>query len=219
MKKPFFIIITLVLTAALLVAEIFVVKTASELEPETGVVFAAKQIPEGTEITQDMVELRDVNISYAHRLSVTDINRLQGMVAGSAIEEGEMILSSRIEQPDAGERIEVQDADNRLFTVEFKPDQANGWRVLPGTNADIIYIPRDESRGDVKVITSELPEFSAYTIEGIRVAAVLDDKGRVYDEKSGNTLPSYICFEVTSRQAEFLAYAKGSGRLEIAVIP
>lgn len=219
MRKPFFILVTLVLIAVLLVAEIFVVKNASEFEPKTGVVFAARQIPEEAEITQDMIEQRDVSISYAHRLSVTDISRLQGMVAGCTIEEGEMILTSRVEQINAGERIEVQDADKRLFTVEFKPDQANGWSILPGTNVDIIYIPRDESCGDVRVIASELPEFSAYTIEGIRVAEVLDDKGRVYDEKSGNTVPKYICFEVTSRQAEFLAYAKGNGRLEIAAIP
>ena len=47
----------------------------------------------------------------------------------------------------------------------------------------------------------------------------IDEKGRLVKDTEGTALPRYISFELSDDQCDFLAYAKGNGRLEISVIP
>jgi uncharacterized protein YaeQ len=139
------------------------------------------------------------------------------------------------------EQIEVKDKNNRLFTVEFKGDQANGWWIKVGQYVDIIFIPNEKPSASNSNYIKE-PETAQQTIAGsndnrqptafstansgevrrfrnIRVAALIDEKGNQLKNSNRETLPRYISFEVTDSQDEVLAYAKSNGRLEVSVIP
>jgi Flp pilus assembly protein CpaB len=230
MRRFSSVIAAFMLVVILVVIEIVIIKSASKYEPMLGVVFAKVRIPEKTVITQEMIEIRNVGISYVHRQSIRNTGDVASKRAGMDIEAGEMILQSKLGS-DEMEEISVRDKNKRLFSVEFKGDQANGWWLLSDQNVDIIFIPDKTFDIQTDMSTTDNKDMSSRTATGsnmaggvqvlkdIRIAALIDDKGKLLENSDRNTLPKYISFEVTNEQASFLAIAKGNGRLEISVIP
>lgn len=220
MKKAKLITLTLLLTFILLVGEIVLIRTVSKYEPQVSVVYAKVKIPEDTVIKADMLTERSIGISMAHRQSVRKISEAIGKRARVDLEEGEMILGTKLAAETEGEEIRVKDSSNRLFTVEFKGDQANGWLLKPDQYVDIIFVPNERANsrlmqdGDGTGIP-----FKVQRLENVRIAAIIDDKGKLLKRNDSSSMPRYISFEVTDKQDEFLAYAKSNGRLEISVIP
>ena len=225
-------VFTLVLL--LVITEIVIIKSASKYEPQVGIVFAKTRIPERTAITPDMLELRDVDLSFVHRMSLRSISDAASKRSGMDIEAGEMVLSGKLSSEDM-ETIEVKDRNKKLFTVEFKADQANGWWLLTDQKVDIIYIP-DENPAvsaamDAGAVKAGEARAAAPTddianirdkirvLEDIRIAALIDENGKLLKNNRGAALPRYVSFEVTDEQVFLLAYAKGHGRLELSVVP
>ncbi len=240
MKKINLIFITLILVVILLGIEVVIVKSAVKYEPLVDVVYAKTKIASQKEIKPEMLYQKKVNISMAHSQSFRNIKDLTGKKSKVEIEEGEMILSGKLGKANEMEQIEVKDKNNRLFTVEFKGDQANGWWIKVGQYVDIIFIPNEKPLASNFIKEQDDPVQQATTIpnankqsadfltnnpgdvsrfRNIRVAALIDEKGNQLKNSNRETLPRYISFEVTDSQDEVLAYAKSNGRLEVSVIP
>lgn len=227
MRRSGIIIAAFVLVILLVAAEVFIIRSASKYEPRLKVVFAKAKIPQNTRITADMVELKEVGLSFVHRQSAKSLGDVVSKLARMDIEQGEMILASRL-SADELDQIEVKDKNKRLFSVEFKGDQANGWWLRKEQYVDILFVPDERS-------TKQTAEASAVTdgsfpgntnfngrvriLNDIRIAALIDDRGKLLDGSGGAALPKYVSFEVTNEQAGFLAYAKSNGRIELSVIP
>jgi hypothetical protein len=229
MRKLGSIIITLSIVVILVIIEIIIIKGASRYEPQTDIVFAKVRIPEKTLITMEMLEIKKININMAHKLALVNIKDALGRPAGMDIEAGEALLSSKLGY-EGMEKIVVKDKDKRLFSVEFKGDQANGWWLMADQLVDIIYVPDTKNEQDTgresNSITDDSQDISQIKIENkilkiknIRIAALIDGDGKLLKNKDRNTIPKYISFEVSQEEADFLAYAKGNGRLEISLIP
>lgn len=269
--RRFGIAATAAVIVVLLVAfEIIIIKSTSGYEPKVEAVFAKVKIPENTVITPDMLELRDVGASFLHRESMKSIQEAASKTARVELEQGEMVLSGKLESGDTGD-IKLTNANNRLFSIEFKGDQANGWWLKDDQEVDIIFVPDRRSltpvqqeqadtvqlgpadskvagnspdsgvgtltggaqspgsgqlvgarqdSGNTPAGTAILPKGAGIQVmRGVRIAAIIDENGTVLKETGRSSIPRYISFEVTSEQADFLAYAKGGGRLEISVIP
>jgi Flp pilus assembly protein CpaB len=216
-KRINLIILTFILLVILLVVEVAIVKSASDYEPRVNVVYAKTSISEDTVIRESMLEERKVGISTAHKKSLNNLKDVVGKKARIDIEEGEMLLEPKLMSGSEMEEIKVEDRNNRLYSVEFKGDQANGWWLKADQRVDIIYVPGEKQREDVSVQSDNAN--NVQKLRGIRIAALIDEKGRLLKNGERTSVPKYISFEVTDRQCEFLAYAKGNGRLEIAVIP
>lgn len=225
-------VFTLVLV--LVVTEIIIIRSASKYEPQVAVVFARTRIPEHTVITPDMLELRKVDLSLVHRMSMRSFSDAASKRAGMDIEAGEMVLSGKLKSGEM-EAIEVKDRAKKLFSIEFKGDQANGWWLMTDQKVDIIHIP-DENPGTGAALDSGAaggtgaPAVSQAdngmdvggkirVLEDIRIAALIDENGKLLKNNERATLPRYVSFEVTDEQAGLLAYAKGHGRLELSVVP
>lgn len=206
MRKLKMVVAAILLVVILVGVEIYIIRGASKYEPEVEIVFASVKINEKTVITSDMLEIKKVGLGSAHKLSTKKPEEVIGKKAIMDIESGEMMLSSKVGLDEMKE-IKVKDKNNRLFSVEFKGDQANGWWVLTGQNVDIIFVPNENYKNGKQ------------TLKKIRVAALIDEKGKLLENSDRATLPRYISFEVTDEQADFLAAAKGGGRLELSVIP
>lgn len=215
------------IVVVLVIIEVAVVKNASNYEPVSEVVFAKVRIPEKSEITADMLEVKKTGIGLVHPLSLRSIGDAEGKRASMNIEAGEMILSGKLGY-DGMERIEVKDKSKRLYSVEFKGDQANGWWLITDQNVDILFVPDAKGQNSVgpengNIVIAETSEIiggsRVQKLRNIRIAALIDDTGKLLKNKDRTTLPKYISFEVTEQQADFLAYAKSNGRLEICVIP
>jgi len=203
---------TILLTIVLVIIEIIIIRSALGYEPKTNIVLASKKIEAGETITEDMLEERQLHISMVDNRWVKDKNEIMGKVAKENIEEGEIIILSRISDDENKNQIEAKDKNKRLFTVELKGDQANGWQLKEGQYVDIIFIQDEKNK--VPVTGNEEQDrknfvqngaFGTQRISNVRIAAIIDEK--------------YVSFEVDVGLDEFLAYAKGNGRLEISVIP
>lgn len=208
MRKINSILITIVITSVLLIIEIILIKGATKYEPKTSIIYANVDIPEGIIVEANMLEERSVNSNAVSRQSIKNMDDIVGKRARIEIDQGEMILDSKLINADQIEDIKVLDKESRLFSVEFKPDQVNGWWIKEGQFVDIIFIPHDESRSSPQK-----------RINNIRVAALIDDNGNFIETIERKSIPRYISFEVKEGLDEFLAYAKGNGRLEVSVIP
>lgn len=223
-----------ILVLLLVVTEIVIIKSASKYEPQVRVVFAKTRIPERTVITPDMLELRDVDLSFVHRLSLRSISDAVSKRAGMDIEAGEMVLSGKLKSEEM-EIIEIKDRNKKLFSVEFKGDQANGWWLMTDQKVDIIYIPDEdpvnsaapntgavqgnEDPAAVRVEGNEDFPDKIRVLEDVRIAALIDENGKLLKNNGRATLPRYVSFEVTDEQVGLLAFAKGHGRLELSVVP
>jgi len=229
MKRIHMAVIVTLAIVVLLAVEIAIIRSMSDFEPKIAVVYATKQIQPKEEIREDMVELRNISLSYAHKLAVRDLKDVIGRKANVTIESGEMVLSSRIGDIKDIPDIELKNADNRLFTVEFKPDQANGWWLLVDQYVDILFVPNNEPGIAVYDASSEqklmerskerYDESKVVRLENIRVAAIIDEKGTLLTNEKRDVVPRYVSFEVDDKQDAFLAHAKSHGRLEISVRP
>lgn len=220
MKKINMLILTIILALVFLIIEIVIVKSISKYEPETNVIFAVRKIKAGEVITENVLAERNISISSAHSQSIKNINDIIGKRAMTDIEKDEIILASRIAEDEYFEEIIVKDKNSRLFTVEFKGDQANGWQLREGQFVDIIFIP--DGKNTMPVIENEAREKEVNTLQkirNVRIAALIDDKGKLVKNSENSAVPRYISFEVDDKLDQFLAYAKGHGRLEISAIP
>jgi Flp pilus assembly protein CpaB len=215
MRKVRLFAVTVVLALVLLAVEIMIVRSVSRYGPEISVVYARTKIPANAVVSQDMLEQKKIGISYAHRQSVRSIESVLNKKAKQDIEEGEMVLESKLVSPEEIENIKAKNPENRLIAVEFRGDQANGWWLAADRYVDIIFIPDGKTRS---APDSRAPE-PVQRIRNIRIAAVMDDRGRILKGGEWTSIPKYISFEVAESQDEFLAYAKGNGRLELSIIP
>jgi Flp pilus assembly protein CpaB len=233
MKKFNIILLTIILTVILLIVEVLIVKNISRYEPELTVIYAKSKIPENTVIQGEMLQEKRVGISAAHKYSIKNARDIIGRRSKIDIEEGEMMLTSKLYEANELEEIKVMDKNSRLFSIEFKADQANGWRLRTDQFVDIIFIPNSNVKmhsikqagnqnaaqtGDLEPMIYEVDK-GVQRIRNIRIAALIDDKGKLVKDTGRITLPRYISFEVNNQQDEFLAFAKGNGRLEVSVIP
>ncbi len=223
MKRYAWIIGAFFIVVLLTAAEIKIITNASGYEAKDNVVFAKVHIDENTIITGDMLEVREVGRGAVHPNALKDIGAAASKRADMDIEAGEMLLEAKLSSDMQG-LVEAKDKNNRLFSVEFDVDQANGWQLAEGRHVDIIYVPDNSERanqptaeeGGGKTVT-----FSnkLQVLKNIRIAGLIDEDGKLVDLSESKNTPRHISFEVTEEQAIFLAYAKRNGKLDLSCIP
>jgi len=226
------IFLNIILIIIFMIVEIVIIKAGTQYEPVTEAVFAAKDIKEKTVITEDMLEVKKININLVNKNTIKNKKDILNKKAAYDIVKGEMILSNKVRAKEDIYNINI-DSNKRIFCLELKPDQASGWMIKAGQTVDIIYIPNNLTEKDLSQIPDPLThaksesndEGKYYYSNGmvkklpdIKIVALIDDKGKLV-ENSNTTIPKYICLEVTQSQDEFLAYCKSNGRLELSAIP
>lgn len=230
MKRGKIVILASIFAAILLAVQIVIIRNAVNYQPEVTVLFAKSKIPAKTEISDDMIVEKKVGINFANKLAIKNKADVIGKSAAVDIEDGEMLLTSRMVNKDELEASPIKDKNNRLFTIEFKPDQANGWWLQVDQFVDIYFVPNEkvvlkpsqmsknppnnEARSDLDIDVDRV-----LTYEKVRVAGIIDEKGKHVKASDKSTLPKYISFEVTPEQAKMLAFAKSNGRIEISLVP
>lgn len=240
MKRYGWIIGAFVIAALLVAAEAAVISKAADDTVKEKVVFAKVKIEKNTVIENDMLEIRKISVEAVHPEALRDVGAAVSKIACQDIEAGEMLLEARLS---AGSRgiIEARDKSKRLFTVEFKNDQANGWQLADGQYVDIIFVPHDDEAKAAAAAPAPGPSAAADSpgyapvnypltspavppdyvkvLENIRIVGIIDENGKLTDASDQKTAPRYISFEVTGEQAAFLAYAKINGQLELSSVP
>lgn len=222
MKRRTIYIFTVLLAIVLIAVEAYIIKVATNIEPVMEVVYSTKKIPAYTVITPDMVTKKRINISLVTLQTATNLENVIGKAVTTDIDEGEAIKTFRLVSPDSISEIKLLNSKNRLITVEFKPDQVNGWNLKTNSVVDIIYTPNNALRSLdaqkallVDPFQKSLLEFQVFY--DIRVAGILDEDGNVVLGRNKGKAPKLVSFEVTEYQAKFLSAAKDTGTLNLAV--
>lgn len=226
MRKTRSFVLTLLLTAALLTAEIILVKSTSGEQPQGEAVYAASKIIAGTLVTSDMLKVKKISLSAIHKYSLSDANEAAGKVACADIEQDEMILSTRLTEQSSPEIIRLLGENSRLISVGFEADHANAWQLETGVFVDIIYIPDNaevQMPGSTEYFEQVLPD-QTKRYENIRIAGVVDAQGKIIkggdrdsDASDSGSVPKYVVLEVEKGLDDEIALAKMSGTLELSV--
>lgn len=226
MSKIRTFVLTLLLAAVLLAAEIILVKNTSGNEPQGEAVYAVSKINAGTVITSEMLIVRKIGLSAMHKYSLRDTAEATGKIAYTDIEQDEMVLSTRLTEEIIPEIIRLLGENSRLISVEFEADHANAWQLETGGFVDIIYIPDKVSTqmsGSTQYFTQFLTE-QTKRYENIRIAGLVDAQGKIIrggDKDTGTSdskpVPRYVILEVVKGMDEEIALAKISGILELSV--
>lgn len=193
------------LTAILLLCQFLILNALTNRNPSVTVYAASRNIAAGEVITEEMFFDMEVSHVGTGGNRYYDSFEICGMAAKYDIFEGEIILSERLGLPREGVEKGLFGKNTRLFTIEFKADQANGWLLEGGDHVDIIYIANNSEE--------------IIRVENVKIASIINDRGGLYERGEGNALPKFISFEIDNGLDEFLAHAKGNGRLELSVIP
>jgi len=237
MKRINRILATGCLAIVLLIAEIIIIRNVSGYQSKEEVVFTKTVIPDGTVIEENMLEIKEVDAAIVPRNAVKNVKEVVGKKAGTDMEEKEMVVTGRLREAGESDEIKVVNEENRLFSVEFKSDQVNGWQLSAGQYVDIIFIPNnnidlqtdnmEETNGLIEggegLNNIESLEYSescpgVQVLKNIRIAAIIDEKGELLRGNDITGTPRIISFEVSERQDHFLAWAKSHGRLEVSLI-
>lgn len=237
MKRINRILVTGCLVVVLLIAEIVIIRTVSGYQSKTKVVFTKVNIPEGTLIKENMLEIIEVDAGIVPKSAVRNVKEVAGKEAGIDMAEKEMVMTEKLRAPGESGKIKVVNEGNRLFSVEFKSDQVNGWQISAGQYVDIIFIPdgnaglqtdgSEEGNGqfngyevfnNVERLVSSHAFPGIKVLKNIRIAAVINEQGELLKGNDLSGTPKIISFEVSEGQDHFLAWAKSHGRLEISLI-
>ena len=214
-KKIRLIMINAAILVVLLVVEVIFIRTTTGSGATKAVVFAKADIGANTVITEEMLEVRKVDSKLAGAYCISDITYIKGSRASHDMAAGEMVYAGSVSKGMPSNSIKFTDPANRLFALELKGDAANGWWVDAEQKADVIFVP-----GNEKAISRVSSQGGiSEKIEDVRIAAILDEKGNPMSYSERASPPRYVCLEVTPEQAEFLAYAKINGKIELAILP
>ncbi|MDD4494741.1 MAG: SAF domain-containing protein [Eubacteriales bacterium] len=225
MAKIKTISLALLLAAILLVVEAFLIKKATDYELKYELIYANCRINEGTVITPQMLVLKSVGASLAHKYSIQEEGLAVGKIAGTDIEKDEMVLSTKLTEEKKHDIEMLLGENGRLLAVELEFGQANAWQLQPGDYVDLIFIParlnNPESGQEYKLNDFHPERVSKF--ERIRIAALVDSQGMLIkggDAEINNgqvrILPRYVLFEVPDGTDEELALAETTGKLKIS---
>lgn len=229
-------VFTLILVNAYLAKERKTIEAAKnrELGKEVSVVVAVDNIPRGTKLTQNMVQVARVREALLQQRTTGSISRVVGQVAIADILAGEQVSETKLmsaagalemgrerqsEQASSGGSLAMKiPAGKRSFTIDIDEVSAAGGMIRPNDYVDIMGIfPFTQQQGESRVTQN----VSVALLQNIMVLAVgrqltsveaTADKGRA---GAANT----ITLALTPQQVELLSFAHDFGKLRLILRP
>lgn len=203
-------------------------------------VFAARDIPERTQIKEGMLEVRQIPIDARHPLALQEKSRAVGEITRVPIAAGEQVLSSKIADQvrDVGFSASVPEG-KRAVAVGVSEVIASGGHIAPGDNVDIIalvevHVPTDANGKPANGGTQstagkdqgDKPKlYTAVTllqnVQVLAVAANADASLQTGNKKNDTKADQAksVTLAVTPEQAEKLTLAEHIGTLRLSLRP
>ena len=171
------------------------------------VVVASKPILEMSTINDTMIEYMEVPINFVQPGAMTDPEEVISMVAGSPIQEGEQILSTKLLSPGPITGLSNQIAPNkRAITIPVDDVRGVAKLLRPGDRVDIIAALERNRKTEVKTILQDIVVLATglNITNNIPRALELDSLGNAesFRNLNGDTSFSNITVEVTPKEAQ-----------------
>lgn len=190
-------------------------------QPKVKVFVARRDIPIGTVVQRDMLDIVD----YQQNLALPDMAVVQdagaspvdGMVSRSPIVKGEVIMKSKFANPkDPSFMAAAMPEGMRLVTISTDAVSGDGGFIYPGDRVDVLITREVPMGGNNASGTPLRTPVSEVLIPNVRVLAV--NQKSTTQAGEGPTLPSSVSLEVSALDAQRLRLAEnGNGRLSLAL--
>lgn len=184
------------------------------------VVMARQRIPARTQITGQMIELKDIPAKYLNANAMVDSKEVVGKTTKSEILPGEQILRDRIaKDKDASEGLAFQlPAGRRAVTVAV--DEVSGLAGLVKAGDRVDVLGTFDLQG---AVGQEKTSATSLLIQNVNVLSVdqstSPDILNSQDAKKGNNSARTITLSVTPEQAQSLVLCSEKGTIRLALRP
>ncbi len=209
MRKGKQIILTILISCALL-ALTWAVSSNRSTAKMIEIVVASRDIPAGSMLAADQLEMVKVQESDWAARYYTSISQAVGLWTAADIPNGEMISRSRMESIATGLQYPKPGPGRRLLTLDMDPADANGFWLSAGSLVDLYLIPKNRvSATDIQIL------------ENIRIMAVL--QGDSSQKVSGVMVASptksgLVCLDLNNEQARLIIGSLGLYEIRLTVI-
>lgn len=205
-------------------------------EKEASVLVTTKEIPQGVEVTNDMVEIKKMSADAAQPGTVRSFDRIKGMLTVIPIEKGEQITLNKLSYPSKGSALsDVTPAGKRAVTIAVDNLGALVGMIKPGNYVDVFAMIGVPVQGPDQKMTAQLavvPVFQNVLVLGVGktvgapspVAASSDSRGRSTkssseEEGSGGggraNAAQMITLALTPQEASIMAFVQEQGKIRI----
>ena len=177
------------------------------------VVVAARQIPQRTQITSDMVEIRKLPAEAVNPKAMTDINRVVGRITNTSIEADEQVLSTKISEReigDAGLSYTIPDG-KRAISIEVSDTSGIAGYLQAGDHVDIIGVTSVDS---LDAGATGSTTISKMVLQNIQVLVV---STKTLNESNDAAGYSIVTLAVTPTEATKLFYMIVNGRTTLVL--
>ncbi len=210
------------------------------------VVFAVRDIPERTQIKENMLEVRQIPVDARHALAIEDKSKAVGEITRVKIAAGEQIISAKVSDQvkDVGFSAAIPDG-KRAVAVAVTEVIASGGHITPGDYVDVIgvfemFVPSDKDGSPLSSGTKDLAggsgngdkpkRYTSMTIlQHIQVLAVAKNADATLENANGDGAkraptarqdePKSVTLAVTPEEAERLFLAEELGKLRLSLRP
>lgn len=175
----------------------------------TDVVVARRTISVNETVTEDMLELKEIPIAFAHGEAAGEIEVLTGGIARTDIYRGEQVLDDKIVAPGdtEDEFVYIISPGKRAVSISLNEVIGVGGLLVPGDYVDVIATLEGRDGEDFF-------DYSKIIVQNVKVLAI----GRRYDPfKFGEVTEQAgtITLEVTPEQAPNLVLASERGSVRL----
>ncbi|MDD4334525.1 MAG: Flp pilus assembly protein CpaB [Desulfotomaculaceae bacterium] len=184
------------------------------------VVVARQQIPAKTQISAQMIELKDVPAKYVHERAAVDAREAVGKITRSEILPGEQVLRDRlVKDKESGDGLALQiPPGKRAMTVAVNEVSGLAGLVRPGDRVDVL------GTFDLQgAVGQEKSSITTLLIQNIDVLSIDQSTGPAgessQDGKKTTTSARTITLSVTPEQAQPLALCSEKGTIRLALRP
>lgn len=205
------------------------------------VVFALRTIPERTQITDGMVEVRQIPVDAQHKLALADKESVVGQISRVRIEQGEQVLSAKLtnQAREVGFSAAVPEG-KRAVAIGVTEVIASGGHVTPGDWVDVIGVFKvsvavdqdakplpggKPSAGEKGNDQGTLDTMQSMTVlQHVQVLAVAQNENQDLQAGGSKGTPKSaearsVTLAVTPEQAQKLFLAEEVGRLRLSLRP
>ncbi len=208
MRKNKQILLAIFLSLILLVLVFWAAQGKKPPEP-LAVVRVVKDLPAGSQISADDLEVIWVENQSAFAPYYHDLESATGLWTAVPIVQGAILLPEQLSDQIQGVFYQNPAPGRRLMTIELRPGQINGLYLASGNRVDIYLVPK-----------AIKPDLLTEVISGIRVAKLLNSQGQELDLASAGNQPNttvLLCLDLDSEQARLLAEAVSRANIQVAV--
>ncbi len=159
------------------------------------VVVAAQDIGVRTQVTAQMLELKQVPADARHPKALTSLEQLNGKVTNLPVAAGEQVLSTKFfaRKEDSGLAFRVP-AGRRAVSVNVNEVISTGGLIVPGDFVDVIAVftatGGDGQQGGQGTQASQVPDSAGVILQNIEVLAVAQSIQGPQAETPNNGLAS-----------------------------